>query len=321
LDFGISKVKTTGSDAPHDITSTQAMLGSPAYMSPEQMKSTKNVDARADIWSLGAVLFELLTGRQPFECSTLPELVAKIITSDPTPMSELRPEVPAPLAEVVHRCLQKDPSDRWQNVAELAAALLPFGSRSARVSVERIVGVVRRAGQQAPRLPPSVPPRDGRSRVSTAGAAPAQEPQHQAVGTQSSWATGTGPAKPANRAYVWAAAGLGLVLIAAVTAWIAATSVGEAPTTATSVTAPVESTSAAAADPAPLPADGVDGTDRPAMPVAPSVASASESTAPPDKPAPTKDAPAPAHQKIRAKPPDDNSAKKTPGVDPLADPR
>ena len=323
LDFGISKVKKADADVGHDITSTQAMLGSPAYMSPEQMKSTKNVDARADIWSLGAVLFELLTGQQPFASDSLPELVAHIMTSEPTQLTTLR-DVPAPLAQAVHRCLRKEPSDRWQNVAELAGALLPFGSRSARLSAERIVGVMKRSGQFAPSLPPSVMPpaqRHDDDRPVTAGVAPAQDAQGAGVATQSSWATAAGSKGSGKRAVVWGGAAIGLVLVGAVAAWIAASAGGEHVETASSSAVPAESIVA----------------DDAAAPVAIAKPDASPEAAPSATMAavPALSASAPAAVSTRAKPstpavpkvpdnkPPDNKPpdkKKGPAVDPLADP-
>jgi serine/threonine-protein kinase len=105
------------------------MLGSPLYMAPEQMRSAKDVDARADVWALGVVLFELLTRRWPFEAENLPELCLKVVTEPPQSLVRLRPDAPPGLAAVIERCLQKDPAVRYANAAELAAALEPFGAQ------------------------------------------------------------------------------------------------------------------------------------------------------------------------------------------------
>ncbi len=126
LDFGIAK--STGT-ANFSMTQTSAVMGSPGYMSPEQLKSSKEVDARSDIWSLGCVLFELVTGRPPFHGESITELALRVVM-DPTP--QLPPAFPRPFEGVIARCLEKDPAKRYQNVAELAAGLAPFaGPRGA----------------------------------------------------------------------------------------------------------------------------------------------------------------------------------------------
>ncbi|MGE0547730.1 MAG: serine/threonine protein kinase [Kofleriaceae bacterium] len=121
LDFGISK-----SFAGHDmnLTQTQSVLGTPAYMSPEQMRSARGVDTRSDIWSLGTVLYELLEGERPFPADSFSELCVKVAVDDPAPMLH----APAALARVVMRCLEKDPDQRYQSMAELGQDLVPFAS-------------------------------------------------------------------------------------------------------------------------------------------------------------------------------------------------
>ena len=98
-------------------------MGSPLYMSPEQIRSAKNVDARADIWSLGVILYELTSGALPFEADTLGELFEHVFTKSVTPLREKLPGVAPELDAVVMRCLAKEPAARFATVAELAAAL------------------------------------------------------------------------------------------------------------------------------------------------------------------------------------------------------
>jgi serine/threonine-protein kinase len=131
LDFGVSKVGRLAAEGA--LTRTSAMLGSPLYMAPEQMRSSRDVDARVDVWALGVVLFELLTTRSPFEAESMPELVLRVATERPLPLSRLRPDLPGAVVAVVERCLEKEPSKRFANVAELASALDPFAVPAARV--------------------------------------------------------------------------------------------------------------------------------------------------------------------------------------------
>jgi len=142
LDFGISKLTEPGASG--SLTQTQVAMGSPFYMSPEQIRSTREVDGRTDIWALGVVLYELLTGAVPFESDSMPALCALVLESEPTALSRHRPDVPPALEAVVAKCLAKDVTKRYQNVAELALALAPFAGTFGRQSAgrsARIVGI------------------------------------------------------------------------------------------------------------------------------------------------------------------------------------
>jgi serine/threonine protein kinase len=122
LDFGVAK--THRSDAVS--TYPGVTMGTPAYLSPEQWRSSKDVDARTDIYAIGVILFQLLTGQLPYDAAGLPEIYAKVM-SDPVPaLRSLRPELPVALDAVVRRCMAKLPDQRFHNVADLAAALMPF---------------------------------------------------------------------------------------------------------------------------------------------------------------------------------------------------
>lgn len=152
LDFGISK---TSDGATSGLTQTSAVMGSPLYMSPEQMMSSRDVDLRTDIWSLGVILYELLVGQPPFSGDTMAQVVFMVTNRDAPLVSEKRADLPPGLVEIVRRCLRRDPSERYANVAELARALVPFGSSRADVSLERIARVL--GTETAAHVPPPKP--------------------------------------------------------------------------------------------------------------------------------------------------------------------
>ena len=150
LDFGISKASPMwGEDGPRALTMTTAVIGSPRYMSPEQLRSSRDVDARSDVWALGVTLFELLGATSPFAKGTMPEVCASILKDEPQSLAGLRPEVPQGLELVIKKCLAKEPDQRWKNVGDLAIALRPFGPLGIiDISIERIIGVLQQAASQ-----------------------------------------------------------------------------------------------------------------------------------------------------------------------------
>ncbi len=150
LDFGISKHLSPLAGTPQGMTQTRAILGSPEYMSPEQLRTPRGVDGRTDIWSLGVILYELLTGRMPFTGEALGELFMQIMEVTPAPVRSHRADVPAAVEAIVARCLSRDPAARYQTVGELAAALLPFTSEQMRALLA--------ARQSAPKVSAAPPP-------------------------------------------------------------------------------------------------------------------------------------------------------------------
>jgi eukaryotic-like serine/threonine-protein kinase len=142
LDFGISKTTPFG-ESEHEMTRTAWMLGSPRFMSPEQMRDPRSVDGRSDIWSLGVVLYRLVAGRPPFEADTLGRLLTMVMHEQEPPVSSVRRDLPPGFDLVVARCLQKDPAARFSTVAELAYALVPFcvDPMRARAAADRIAAV------------------------------------------------------------------------------------------------------------------------------------------------------------------------------------
>src|SRR5215475_3561682 len=209
LDFGISKISLHGVS-----TKTGDIMGSPAYMAPEQMESTRSVDQRADVWSLGVVLYQLVTGRPPFHGDTLPLLCMHVVNDDPEPMSAVRGDLPDGFEDAVMRCLQKEPDRRYPDVGELARALEPFGPTNASTSASRIQIVLSRTGRH-----------DSAAVISTAGvlaAGPALDservPPNTLVGTSGQSLGGRGEGRSWGVAGA-VLAGLGVGALVVVMLW------------------------------------------------------------------------------------------------------
>ncbi|MBL8608908.1 MAG: serine/threonine protein kinase, partial [Myxococcales bacterium] len=271
LDFGVSKL--VGRDL--NMTKTNAVIGTPFYMAPEQLRSSRDADVRSDIWALGMVLYELLTGNVAFERDTLPELCMAIMTM-PTPAPrDKRPDIPPALEAVILRALAKEPAQRYPTLAELARALAPFSplGPASEKRIGRVLGEGRAEGAS------DVPPPRGPGATAIyasepiAEAAPAATPtaaappEVDAFGVTTHERATPEPIVPgASRGSRW--------LVAAIAAIAVAGLVGATVTLASRARA----TGAASAAPpiAPLPASADD--DR--APRAPAT-SASESTAAP----------------------------------------
>ncbi|HEX8792765.1 MAG TPA: serine/threonine-protein kinase [Polyangiaceae bacterium] len=148
LDFGISKVTSSDAQQRKRLTRVDERVGTPAFMSPEQLQAAPDVDARADIWALGVVLYEFLTGKLPFDGVDVPELCASILTKPAVPLSAVHPDVPPELEEVIARCLEKDRAKRYQNVAELAQDLAQIYEGESPSRVRNIARVIGEAGHK-----------------------------------------------------------------------------------------------------------------------------------------------------------------------------
>ena len=276
LDFGISKVGgPPGSSSDMNMTRTTAVMGSPLYMSPEQMASSRDVDARTDIWALGVILYEILTARMPFDAETMPQLCAMILQQPPPPIRGVRPDIPEGLEQVILRCIEKDRERRFRTVAELAHALMPYAPRRARASVERISRVI--SGEAY--VPSSV------------GASPSEAPAalaSSARGTQASW----GSTSTNKSGSTWLVIGVvgALVVVGGVFAAVKALHPGGQSAPAASANEPALTADVAAARPAQMPAasTGDQMTIKPVIAAAasgdpPAVASAA-AVAPPSAP-------------------------------------
>jgi eukaryotic-like serine/threonine-protein kinase len=233
LDFGISKFAGGASaGAPMSMTATSAVMGSPLYMSPEQMLSARDADMRSDIWAIGVILYELLAGRPPFHGTSLPEVCARVTQYDPPPLDTTRTDVPPEVAQVITKCLHKNRDRRFQNVGELALALVHHAPKSSRLSVERITRIISAAGlsSSALNLPPS-------SQDVVAG---------KSGNTEANWGSTHDGLPKRRRAALWFGAGVGLIALAAAAVWLkalrSADSVPE-PTTASAAVVPPDAPS------------------------------------------------------------------------------
>ena len=177
LDFGISKFTSQPDEQSGDpaLTATATIMGSPSYMSPEQLKSTKEVDARTDVWALGAVIYEAVTGKPAFRGETVPQVCFLIGSEDPAAPSSLRPELPPEIEKAILACLDKNAETR-ATLVDLARALVGAAPDRARASLERVEATMG--------APPAKRPEPKKSQVSLPVVPLATS---EVARTQSSW--------------------------------------------------------------------------------------------------------------------------------------
>jgi serine/threonine protein kinase len=266
LDFGISKTldPVNVEDQISSLTKTEMLLGSPLYMSPEQLRSSKNVDSRADVWAIGAIAYEMLTGKVPFEADSLLELCWKVAQENARPLLEVRADVPEPLAKAVMQCLEKDVTKRWSDVGALAVAVEPFASERERGAAARAVDVLKSSTRRTNPNPPEVLP------TPAPASTPSSKPESEAWGTTQREAVSPAARTPRNNNVLVVGVGVFVVALAAI--GIAASRNNPPATAAPSMTA--------APPPAPPPSASVVSVPVETPSAAPS-ASASASAAPP----------------------------------------
>lgn len=162
LDFGIAKLDET--KATEELTLTTAIFGSPLYMSPESFRAAKSADIRSDVWSLGIIFYEMLTGAAPFQGINSLDIGLAITRQALTPPSQRRPDLPPPIDNILSRALEKDPERRYQTMRELLAAVEPFAGRERTDTPTREHQVVSVPPKQA--VISSIPPRSPTGEIS-----------------------------------------------------------------------------------------------------------------------------------------------------------
>jgi serine/threonine-protein kinase len=154
FDFGVAKLEGTVDSVEPKLTQSGAILGTVEYLAPESLLSLPGNDHRADMYALGVTLYECLTGAVPFD-GGLGQILMRVCTSDPPPLAEARPDIPKALADVVHRCLRREPGERFASMAELAVALA--GCTARRLDTIDVLGGASRSRAQPPPLPQAQP--------------------------------------------------------------------------------------------------------------------------------------------------------------------
>jgi serine/threonine-protein kinase len=180
LDFGISKSLMVDSGSNVSLTQTSTVMGSPLYMSPEQMRSARDVDGRTDIWALGAILYEALAGTPPHSGASLPEICTSLLQDTPRAIETMRGDVPPGLASIVMRCLAKEREDRWSTMRDFMQALAQYSPAAPNVGV---LTALSPAPFTASATGPGTTPSPG-SGTAGAPAVPKRPPQAQSGATE-----------------------------------------------------------------------------------------------------------------------------------------
>ncbi|MBX3181450.1 MAG: serine/threonine protein kinase [Polyangiaceae bacterium] len=264
LDFGISKFSSLSSDSGFSMTRTGAVMGTPYYMSPEQAKGAKGMDHRADLYSVGVILYECVTGQVPFNADTFNELLFKIVLEEPAPMEMLAPDIDRGFADLIRRGMARDPAQRFQSAKEFQQALEAWAA----------------GGQVVPYNPVSYADMTGpRPALSSLAAFPGQFAGHAELGsgglggTQGSWEAAPAPKRKSTGLIVGVA--IGAVLLLGGGGWAALQ--WSADDSQTPASAQLPPAAPATAEPAPSPEPAPD----PTAPEPESTAAAPEPSAAP----------------------------------------
>jgi serine/threonine-protein kinase len=203
LDFGVSKMRAEDGSEPSSLTRTGVMVGTPHYISPEQARGSRSHDHRVDLYAVGVMLYECLTGRLPFDGHNYHALLQAILAGAPRPLRELVPQVPSGLVAVVEKAMARSPAERYHAAVEMRDALLPFGAVAVEATDEWAVPEARRSRDgripttrpAAPTLAatPTPPPSAPRRAAASPSRAPAPPPARRRP-------TSRPPAPPATRA-------------------------------------------------------------------------------------------------------------------------
>lgn len=222
LDFGVSKIMDPESGDGLALTATTTLIGSPLYMSPEQLESSKDVDARTDIWALGVVLYELIAGRPPFVAETVPQLVNAVLHAEVASFHEHGISVPDELEVIVMAALTRDRNERLPTIEAFDEALRPFAAGVGASSVERkganFADTAEASGTPASQSLGGAPTEaaDRADRPSTGAETPANWERPSA-------------AREGDSKRLWVAAAAAALLGALAIWWFAGTDPGEAP--------------------------------------------------------------------------------------------
>jgi len=270
IDFGISKFNVLGGDMA--MTSTGAVMGTPYYMSPEQAKGSRSVDARSDIYSMGVIAFEAVTGQVPFDGSTFNELMFKIVLAEPPQLKLLRPELDPAFVQIVEKMMARDPEARYAVCKEVIAALDAWSNASLGYVPAAAPTVVSATAKAAP-----------------AGAVPgALSPA--TVGTGSTWATSQVDQIPKKSlAPVFVLGGASLLVLGGIALAVVKLSGSEGESASASAASNVPSAVPPSVAQAPVKAPEVHADPKPAASAA--VAATPSAPAPSAEPAPTEASP------------------------------